>query len=129
MVRQLRLEGSPELAGVMNRDAFFRQVDLLVLCSRIENLPYVILEAMAWSRPVVATSVGGVPDLIKSGENGLLVKGQDVGPMVDAIGELLNDVPRAQAMGRAGREFLEQRFTLNQSVEAHLAMYRELSSC
>ena len=129
MVRQLCLQGSVELAGVMNRDEFFRQIDLLVLCSRIENLPYVILEAMAWSRPVVATSVGGVPDLIRPGENGFLVEGHDVGPMVDAIGRLLNDVPRAQAMGRAGREFLERRFTLDRSAEAHLAMYRELSRC
>ncbi|MFC2176366.1 glycosyltransferase [Bacteroidota bacterium] len=127
MVCRLGLEASVELAGVMNREDFFRQIDLLALCSKIENLPYVILEAMAWSRPVVATSVGGVPDLIKPGENGLLVESDDAGQMAEAIGQLLNDAPRAQAMGRTGRTCLEQRFTLSRSVQAHLAMYRELS--
>ena len=62
MVRQLPLEGSVELAGVMNRDDFFRQVDLLVLCSRIENLPYVILRSTAvdQARLRIADRLGSV---------------------------------------------------------------------
>lgn len=126
MVRDHELEPHVTLAGVMNRDDFFRQVDLPVLCSRIENLPYVILEAMAWSRPIVATRVGGVPDLVAPGVNGLLVDDQDVDGMVRAIESLLSDRPLARAMGSAGRVRLEAEFTLARSAEAHVDMYRQL---
>jgi len=126
LVGTLVLASSVELAGGMQRQDFFRRVDLLALCSRIENLPYVILEAMAWSRPVVATRVGGVADLVQPGENGLLVEDQDINGMATAIGRLLADSVHAQAMGRAGRRLLEQRFTLDRSVEAHRAMYEDM---
>ncbi|HBO43921.1 MAG TPA: hypothetical protein DD670_08320 [Planctomycetaceae bacterium] len=126
LVQRLGLQSAVEIAGVVGRDEFFRRIDVLALCSRIENLPYVILEAMAWSRPVVTTRVGGVPDLIESGENGLLVDDGDVDGMVEAIGRLLEDTLRAQAMGRNGRRRLEDRFTLERSVASHLAMYQEV---
>ena len=125
---RLNLTSVVKLAGVMDRNDFFRQVDLLALCSRIENLPYAILEAMAWSRPVVTTQVGGVADLVQPGVNGLLIEDQNVDGMATAIGQLLHDPPRARAMGRAGRQLLEQRFTLERSVEAHLTMYNDLTS-
>jgi len=128
LVDEMQLQSHVELAGVMDRSEFFRQVDLLVMCSRIENLPYTILEAMAWSRPVVATCVGGIPDLIEPGVTGLLVKDIDVDGMVCAIQQLCTNPSAAREMGTAGRNRLEQQFTLQRSVDAHLRMYRELVS-
>jgi len=128
LIRGLRLETAVELAGLMPREQFFRRIDALAVCSRIENLPYAILEAMAWSRPVVATRVGGVPDLVEPDKTGLLVEPGDVEAMGRAIAGLLGDVPRARALGAAGRRRLEERFTLERSVEAHLEMYGQLAN-
>ncbi|MGQ9684591.1 MAG: glycosyltransferase [Anaerolineae bacterium] len=112
----------------MRRDAFFRRIDVLALCSRTENLPYTILEAMAWSRPVVAARVGGVPDLVEPDKTGLLVEPGDVEAMARAIARLVGDPAWAQSLGAAGRGRLEGRFTLERSVEAHLEMYCQLAN-
>ena len=125
---KLQLESHLELAGVMNRSEFFRRCDLLVMCSRIENLPYTILEAMACSRPVIATRVGGVPDLIEPNVSGLLVEDQDVEGMVQAILQLFKNPSTAKTIAAAGRTRLDQNFSLIQSVEKHLEMYRELTA-
>ncbi len=126
LVQKLGLEAHVVVAGVMDRDDFFRQIDLLVLCSRIENLPYVILESMAWSRPVVATRVGGVSDLVTPNVTGLLVEDQDTDGMVLAIESLMADPKVARAMGAAGRRRLESDFTLQRSAESHAHMYKQL---
>lgn len=124
MIRRFGLGPHVEMPGMMDRADFFRQVDILALCSRIENLPYVILEAMASSCPVVATRVGGVPDLVESGANGLLVPLDDVDAMAAALGRLLEDADLRHVLGTAGRRTLQTRFTLARSVEMHLNVYQ-----
>ncbi|MEO2047680.1 MAG: glycosyltransferase family 4 protein [Pirellulales bacterium] len=127
MVCELQLQAHVELAGVMDRTEFFRQCDLLTMCSRIENLPYTILEAMACLCPVVSTRVGGVPDLVEPGVTGLLVEDQDIVGMAAAILRLLPNPSVVEALIREGQKRLKQKFSLEQSVEAHLRMYRELT--
>jgi glycosyltransferase involved in cell wall biosynthesis len=89
---------------------------MLCLPSASEGLPLAVLEAMAASLPVVATSVGGVPELVIPGETGILV-GPAAKPdeLVQAIEWLLDDHARAAAMGRAGRERCEKSFSLQNS--------------
>ncbi len=113
--------------GYLDRDAFLSQINVLVLCSRIENLPYSVLEAMAWRIPVVVTRVGGLPDLVEDGVTGFLVEPGDVEGMEQALTRLAEDPDLCLRMGKAGRAKVEREFGVEQMVEAHLSMYRSLA--
>lgn len=90
--------------------SLLRQSRGLILPSFAEGLPVVIMEAMALARPVVATHVAGIPELVRDGREGWLVPAGDCGALVQAWTELLQaDVPRLDAMGRAARERVMQR--------------------
>ena len=98
--------------------------EVFCLPSSSEGLPIVVLEAMAQGRPVVATAVGGTPELVVHGETGLLVPPGDVDALAGALSELLLNPERAQRMGRAGRERVEQHFRAETSTARVLALYR-----
>lgn len=127
-VTALGLDDVIALPGRIDRRIFFPQVHALVQASRLENLPYSILEAMAWCRPVIATNTGGIPDLVVPGETGVLVPVNDADAVVDAVRTLVNDLERARDMGRAGRHRLEQHFSPGAFLDRHLALYRQLIS-
>lgn len=112
--------------GYIPADSFFEQIDVLVLCSRIENLPYSILEAMAWCRPVIATNVGGIPDLVVDGETGWLVPAGDAHALAERIQETARHPMVAREMGLRARQRLEKLFTLETCVEQHLRLYAKL---
>lgn len=97
----------------------YRALDVVVCCSDREGTPSVLLEAGAASRPVVATRVGGVPDIIADGVNGLLVPPRDAQGLAAAIGSLLDDPGRRERLGRTGRE----RVLRDHGVEALIAEY------
>ena len=82
--------------------------DVCVLPSNIESFGIVILESMACGTPVVATRVGGVPDIIKDKENGILVPPKDPKKLADAIIYLLTDKATAVKMGQKGRRIAQQ---------------------
>jgi len=86
--------------------------DLLVLPSLSECLPLVCLEAMAAGRPVVASAVGGIPEVVVEGVTGRLVAPGDTGGLAAAITDLLRDPDLARAMGQAGRARVAERFSL-----------------
>jgi len=80
--------------GAGSRDdviTLFRAVDIAVFASAWENLPHTLLEALAAGTPVVATSVGGIPEVVRDGENGLLVPPHDVGALVAALERVVRD--------------------------------------
>jgi len=81
-----------------------RALDIAVCCSDYEGTPAAIVEYMDAALPVVATRVGGIPDLIESGVNGLLVPARDAAALAGSIAELLRDPRRAMALGARGRE-------------------------
>jgi glycosyltransferase involved in cell wall biosynthesis len=91
--------------------ALLDQLDVLVLPSWIEGLPLVVLEAMAHAKPVVATPVGGTPELVADGETGVLVPPRDPAALADAIRSLAADPARARRLGAAGRERVEREFS------------------
>ncbi len=97
-------------------------VDLLVLPSTTEGMPYVILEAMASSVPVVATAVYGIPEMVVDGETGLLVKTDDTPGLGRAIKSMLENPAERQRMGLAARSRFERLFTL----EGQLARVEQL---
>ncbi|MFN3476458.1 MAG: glycosyltransferase [Candidatus Methylomirabilales bacterium] len=109
----------PELLALM---------DVAVLPSLEEGFPNAVLEAMAAGKPVVATRVGGVPEAVIHGETGLLVPPKDPQALADAILALLDDPPRAEEMGKAGRERVKKEFGLDRMVWEMEGLYEELLS-
>jgi glycosyltransferase involved in cell wall biosynthesis len=96
--------------------------DLVVLPSFTEGLPVVVLEACAAGVPVVATAVGGTPEVVRDGVTGCLVPPGRPGLLAGRILDLLNDESGRRAMGRRGRERVRQHFTF----EGQSARYRQL---
>jgi phosphatidylinositol alpha-1,6-mannosyltransferase len=76
----------------------------------VEGLGVVFLEAAATGLPVVAGNSGGAPDAVRDGETGVVVDGESVDAVADAVSELLSDPTRAKAMGAAGRTWVEQNW-------------------
>jgi glycosyltransferase involved in cell wall biosynthesis len=99
--------------------------DVAVLPSYREAQGLTILEAMALSRPVVASNVGGIPEMIEDGVTGLLVPPQDPPALAGAIVRLLNDHQLADVLGRAGHDLVHDRFCVELMVSAVQALYDE----
>jgi glycosyltransferase involved in cell wall biosynthesis len=91
-------------------------LDVAVLPSYREAQGMVILEAMALSRPVVATSVGGIPEMIEDGVTGMLVPPRDPTALAAAIRRLLDDHPLADTLARAGHDLVHERFCLERMI-------------
>jgi glycosyltransferase involved in cell wall biosynthesis len=102
--------------------------DLYVTASRGEGLPLAVLEAMAAGRPVVATAVPGHTDVVEDGVTGALVPADDPERLAAAAATLLADRPRREAMGRAGRARVAERFDRAQMVARIALLYREAAS-
>lgn len=100
--------------------------DVFVLPSLWEGLGVVLLEAMAYALPVVASGVGGVTDVVVDGETGLLVPPRDPNALADALATLLRDASRARRMGEAGRRRLDSAFHDDARNEGLMALYRRL---
>jgi glycosyltransferase involved in cell wall biosynthesis len=119
------LTGTVELAGertdVPERLA---NADVFVLSSRSECMPISVLEAMAAGLPVVASAVGGLPEMVVDGETGYLVPSGDDRAMGDALARLAADPDLRRRLGAAGRRRVEERFDLPGFRAAHLALYR-----
>ncbi|HEY9802898.1 MAG TPA: glycosyltransferase family 4 protein [Leptolyngbyaceae cyanobacterium] len=107
LVKELGLEEKITFLGWINsqqRDDVLKISDIFLLPSYNEGLPMAILEAMGWELPIVTTPVGGIPEVIISGKNGLLVNPGDVQQLSAAIQLLVEDESLRLSMGRLARE-------------------------
>lgn len=100
--------------------------DAVLLPSLWEGLPLILLEAMARSRPVIATAVGGVPELIEHGVNGHLVPPSDVPALADALELFHRKTDRAARMGRAGGELVRRDYTWAAVADGFEAVYDDV---
>ena len=106
--------------------ALMRLSTVVVLSSQTEGLGLVLLEAMAERRPVVATRVGGVPEVVVDGVTGLLVDPGSPSALAEGILEVLARPERAQQMGEAGRLRVETQFSVTRMAGEITALYEEL---
>jgi glycosyltransferase involved in cell wall biosynthesis len=110
--RELGIQDKVEFVGAVPRGEVIHEIDrgtALVLPSRSEGLPRIVVEAMARARPVVATTVGGMAELVNDGRSGRLVQPEDVLALTNALCEVLIDRDRAAAMGQEGRRRVLER--------------------
>ncbi len=102
------------------------EVSVVVSPSLDEGLSNSVLEAMAARTPVVATRVGGTPEAVEDGVTGLLVPARDAGALARAIGTLLEDPDLARRLGHAGRQRIDEHFSIEQMVRQTARLYSTL---
>ena len=126
--RALSLGLSPRVQFVGQLDdvgPLLAAADGVILPSRWEGLPLVLLEAMARGRPIVATAVGGVPDVIQDGVNGTLVPPGDAAALAGALEQLHRKADRAVRMGLAAAETVREHYTWHAVVDGFESVYDE----
>ena len=84
----------------------------------MDNLPTVIMEAMASALPVVSTDIGGISEMVRAGETGLLVAQNDPAAIADALSQLIDEIELAQSFGGKGRKRAEEIFSIEKNVRA-----------
>jgi len=124
LIAELNLSGRVRLAGFQERLApLYEAMDVYALSSRREGLPNVVLEAMAFQTPVVATRVAGVPNLIEDGVNGLLTPLEDVDALAAAVARILDDRQLSERLARAARQTVVERFSFSRRMAKVAAIY------
>jgi glycosyltransferase involved in cell wall biosynthesis len=118
------ISGRVTFAGFQTDVAeYLSKMHLFVLPSRTEGLGIVLLEAMAMGLPVVASNVGGIPELVLHNETGLLVQPLQFKDLAEAMIELLSDPKRMYAMGEKGKESVSSKFSAEQFIRQHESVY------
>jgi len=127
LLRELQIEGRLRLLGkVDSARELIAALDVLVVASTSEGSSLVAMEAMAAGKPVVATAVGGVPELVVNGETGVLVRPREPEALAGAILSLLQQPERAQHLGERGRRRAAQHFDVAHMLERTEAVYADL---
>ena len=124
MIREHRLEKHVLLAGFRpDVLSLHKAFDVFVMSSVTEGLGTSLLDAMACGKPVVATTAGGIPEVVMDGETGLLVAPRDHQAMADAIVRLLKDPDLRQRLGHAGLVRARRKFSAERMVRQTLKVY------
>jgi glycosyltransferase involved in cell wall biosynthesis len=127
-IAQLGLQHRVRLAGFRDQVApWFALMDVIVLASYAnEGVPQSLLQALAMARPVVGTTVGGIPEVIVAGETGLIVPPRDTGALAQAMQRLMADPDYRRELGRRGREMVVERFSMEQMAAEIEQVYEVL---
>jgi len=126
-VKALNLADEVRFCGfVSDAPDLLSQIDIFILPSLYEGLGVAVLEAMAAGKPVIASRVGGLPELVADGETGLLVAPKNVEGLVEAIARLADDESLARAMGKKGAARTRASFSLEKMATQNEAYYYEL---
>ena len=114
----------PGWLGPQRLRAELGRATVFALPSYAEGMPMALLEAMSWGLPVIATPVGGVPQVIEHGVNGLLVAPGDTDGLAAALARLLSEPALRESLGAAARRTIETRFSLDTALERLGELYR-----
>lgn len=101
-------------------------IEIFVLPSLSEGLSIALLEAMAAGKPIVASRVGGNPEVVVDGKTGFLVDSRDPKALAERIVELLNDSKKSKELGESGRERVQNCFTIDKMVDSYGALYESM---
>jgi glycosyltransferase involved in cell wall biosynthesis len=127
--RAMGLGGAIRFAGYLDEPELrraYEQMDALLLTSDREGMPVSLLEAAAMEVCVVAAEVGGVPELVRHGETGLLAPPGDAGALAEAVWRLRGDPALAQRLRSAGRRLVEERFSAERAARDVEGVYGRL---
>jgi glycosyltransferase involved in cell wall biosynthesis len=129
LVRELDLDGAVHFTGFLeNIQNAYAAIDLFAFLAQAEALGTALLLAMAIGLPVVASALGGIPEVVEEGRNGLLVKDQNPEAVASAIVRLFADPAFAARLGSAARETILARFSQEIMVTQTLRLYEQLVS-
>jgi len=124
MIEELGLAENFVLAGFREDiPEVLAALDVLVLSSLKEGLPMILLEGMAMARPVVATQIEGISEVVEHGKTGILVPPEDPQALAEGIIALLRDKDKAWCMGQAGRKRVEEKFSVEEMVRRTQEVY------
>ncbi|MBI5777256.1 MAG: glycosyltransferase family 4 protein, partial [Nitrospirae bacterium] len=127
LVQSLGLGGQVHFAGFQEPVyPALAAMDVYVHPAIMEGFGIALLEAMAMAKPVVATTTGGIPDIVVHEETGLLVAPGDPEALASAVGVLLDDTSRWAVLGKAGRQRVERLFTVDAMVSKLTACYEDV---
>lgn len=104
----------------------YSATDLFVLPTLEDNLPNTMLESFACKTPIVAFDTGGITDVVKDGENGIVVPCQDSQSLANGIIELIFDHAKREKYGENGRKFIEEKFKLEDQAKAYISLFEKL---
>jgi glycosyltransferase involved in cell wall biosynthesis len=127
MSRKLKISHNVLFAGAVTdeeRSRLYQAADLCVFPSTYEAFPLVTLEALAAGKPVVASNVGGIPEVVHNGVNGFLVRPRDARAIADAADKILSDKVLATKMSKNARQGIEKDFNWERIAEKTLSIYR-----
>ncbi len=123
-VRKAHLESVFHMAGLLaNTWEVYPAFDILVQTSRVEGMPFALLEGMACGRPIAAMGVGGVPEIVEVGTTGILSAEGDWEGLGHGISKLLLNPERMKQMGHAARKRIEENFDWGQSVRQMINLF------
>lgn len=100
--------------------------DLLVIPSTMEGLSYIALEAMASCKPVIASRIGGIPEVVKDGETGILVTPRDIEALSEAITYLILNPLVREKMGKVGYKIVEGKFNIKCNIKQLSSLYEQM---
>jgi L-malate glycosyltransferase len=129
MVQEYNLKNRVKFVGYIDNTrvpSFLADHDIMVMPSLAESFGVAALEAAASGLPVIASNVGGIPEVVKDGETGILVKPGDPGGLAEAIMKLASDVELRKRMGEAGREMVGRKYRWQASVDQMVQLYERL---
>lgn len=129
LVDELSMHTHVHFLGTLSHDRVFgllQNADIFIHCSNQEGLGIAIMEAMGAALPVVASRVGGVPDLVREGKTGFMISADDVEGYAEKILLLLNDDDLRKRLGAKGRRFAESRLDKKKILSQLEAVYNEL---
>lgn len=125
LMSDLKVEGITFEGPVYPPQKAYQQADLFVLSSVSEGFPYVLVEAMLSQLAIVATRVGGIPEVLEGGQSGLVVAPQDAPALARALSELLSKPELRQQLGQQARQRALEKLTLPTMLEAYRHFYQQ----
>jgi glycosyltransferase involved in cell wall biosynthesis len=128
-VRKDGLEGKVIFPGLLtDMPTAYQAMDIFTLTSLTEGIPLTILEAMAAKLPVIATKVGGIPEIIVDGKTGLLFESGNLQEFSEKLNVLIKDKFKREELANAGFQEVQEKFSLEKMLNSYRNVYKELSS-